>query len=51
VPRSGGAIGRDSPRGHTLSFVNPGELKTGPHITVTTSIASSDIILKKITEA
>jgi len=51
VPRSGGAIGRDPPRGHTLSYVKRGELKSGPHITVTTNIASLDIILKKITEA
>ena len=44
----GGALGTDPPRSHTLSYVKRGQLKTGPHITVTTSIASSDIILKKI---
>ena len=44
----GGALGTDPPRSHTLSYFKRGQLKTGPHNTVTTSIASSDIILKKM---
>ena len=46
--RGGGALETDPPRSHTLSNVKRGRLKTGPHSTVTTSIASLDIILKKI---
>ena len=49
--REGEALGTAVPRSHALSYIKRSQLKTVPHITVTTSIAKSDIILEKIREA